>query len=261
MEKPRVAIALDFDGVIGDSIGDTFAQSVLAFREMGGSVPFTRTMEKLFRAGKPFAKDAGGYYTILRLIQENQGINFKRMAQERFDAEVEKDGVAKGRQFDRLVTSHRLDLAAREPEKWIALQRIFPGVKRLIRNLQENYAVFIASAKGKKLIVQLLKEGGINIPGQNIVSGASKGKAGHIKKIAQMAGVPVSRVILVDDSLGFLREAKKIGAEAAMARWGYSTRAQRKQAKREGIPLVRIPRVFGRSITLWSRISKMRRRK
>ena len=261
MEKPKVAIALDFDGVIGDSIGDSFVQSVLAFRDMGGNVSINAAAEKRFRAGRPFAKNADRYYTIIRLIQENPHINFKKMTQQKFDAEFRKDGVVKGKRFDQLVTQHRLELAAREPEKWLALQRIFPGIKRLIGNLQKKHVVFIASVKDKKLITQLLKRSGINIPEQNIVSGSSKDKVGHIKKVSQNAGVPVSKVILIDDSLNFLRDAKKVGAEVAMAKWGYSSRIQRKQAKREGISLIRIPRVFGMSLTLWSRLRKMRRKK
>jgi len=261
MEKRKVAVALHFDGVIGDSVRDSFVQSALAFRDMGGNVPINRAAEKHFRAGRILAGSAGMYYTLMRLIQENPGINFKRMSQEKFNAEFEKDGVAKGKLFDHLVTQHRRDLAAREPEKWLALQRTFPGVKRLIRNLQRKHVVFIASLKDRGLILKLLERSGVDIPEQNIVSMTSKDKVGHIKEVARRAGVPVSKVILIDDSLQFLRDARKAGAEAAMAKWGYSSRAQRKQAKREGIPVVRIPRVFGRSLTLWSRMRKMRRKK
>ena len=260
MAGQKVVVALDFDGVIGDSLGDSFVQSVLAFREMGGNVQASRALEKQFRAGRPLAKDAGSYYTLLRIIQANPHVNFRRMTQAAFDAELQKDGPAKGLHFDELVTKNRLALAKANPEKWFALQRVYPGVKRLVWNLQKKHDVFIASGKNKQLIVRLLERNGFAIPEKNVVSGFSGTKAEQLEKISQVAGVPLGRIILVDDSLGFLRDAKKIGTEVALAKWGYCSRAQRKQARREGIARLRVPRVFGRSLTLWSRLRKMSRK-
>lgn len=258
MTRQKVVVALDFDGVIMDSLGDSFFQSVLAFKEMGGEVQASRAVEKQFRAGRALAEGAGSYFTLLRLIQENPRIDFRKMARAAFDAELQKDGPAKGLRFDRLVTKNRQVLAEKNPEKWFALQRVFPGVKRLVGNLQKKHEVFFASGKDKQLIVRLLERNDFNIPEKNIVSG---NKAEQLRKISRAAGVPLGRVILVDDSLGFLREAKKIGGEAALAKWGYCSRAQRRQARREGIARLRVPRVFGRSLTLQSRLRKMSRKK
>ncbi|MFH1391185.1 MAG: HAD family hydrolase [Candidatus Diapherotrites archaeon] len=260
MAENKVVIALDFDGLIADSIRDSFVQSVNAYNSMGGRFPRIRATEKKFQQGKPFAKNADGYYTLLRLIEQNPKVNFRKMTQEQFDREFERDRTEKGPKFEKRFSEYRRHMQREHPDEWIALNSIFPRVERQIGKLQKKYSVWIATGKDRESVVRLLKKSGINIPADQILSKENtKSKVEQMRIIAEREGVPVSKILMIDDSLNYLRDVKAVGAEAAMAKWGYSTREQRRQAKREGIPLIRRP-LFGWSFTLAKKLRQMRKK-
>ena len=90
-EKKKIVIAVDFDGVIIDSLKESFLQSVSAYTAMGGNVLGSSKNEKKFRDAKYLAASADTYYTILRLIQQNPNVNFRKMSPGQFQAELRRD--------------------------------------------------------------------------------------------------------------------------------------------------------------------------
>ena len=243
-------VVFDFDGVIGDSVRECFVQSLNAYADLGGRVATSKAVEKAFRSARPLITKTEHFITVLRLIQENPRIDFNKMSQQQFDAEHRKDAGNAGRFAERFY-AHREQMRAISPKEWLALQKSFPKIAKFVAKVQKKNQVFIATTKDKKSVTELLRVYGIRIPEKNIVTKEfSKDKKQQLREIARRAGVSIREVLLVEDAVAQLRQASKIGVRGVLASWGYSTKAQRKEAKGEGIPLMRKANIFGR-VKIW----------
>ena len=263
MPNKKIVIALDFDGLIVDSIRESFIQSVRTHKSMGGKVPESRAMEKRFRQGKPLTSGNDTYFTLMRLIAQRPLINFKKMTQEQFDAEFRREDSEKLKKFSALFSKNRKEMHKKNLKQWFALHKTFPGVKRWIQGLQRKNSVWITTGKDKESVLKLLERAGIKISENQILSrdiaNGNKSKGELLRLVAERERVPIGNVLLIDDAMSYLKEAKEIGAEAALAKWGYSTRKQQRELRREGIPGIRRP-LFGIGFTLSRKLKQMRKK-
>ncbi len=237
--KPRKIIAFDFDGVIIDSIKETLTESIKAYNQIENkNIKITPNIEKKFLEGRSFAKNTERYFTLIQIIENNPSINFEKVTQNEFNEEHLKN-KEKSIKFEKLFYEYREKMKKEEKRKWFQIQKKFKGIENLIEIAKKNHLVFIASGKDKKSIIELLKEHGIRIPNENIFSkDFSKSKAEQIKKISEITNINIENILLIDDSINYLNEVEKTGARIALARWGYSSRKQRKEARKRRIPII-----------------------
>lgn len=231
-------IVFDFDGVIGDSAYECYVQSIKAFGDVGGKLEDSKKAEQKFRQARPFVKVAEDYDVVLRMIEKNPEINFDEIAQ----ADFEK---AKGSfrqdfaKFKERFLASRKEMQAKDENAWYALQKDFPGVVKSINKLAEKFKVVIGTTKDKASTAKLLKFYGANISEEDIVSKEIfDDKTKQMKYISIKYDMPLENLVFVDDMLEQLRPVVGIGVKPVMADWGYSTKAQKEIAMKEGIPLV-----------------------
>ncbi len=195
-------VAVDFDGVIGDSVKECFVQAVKAFGDMGGVVGRNSLNENKFREARPFVTKAKHFYTVLRLMQENPKIDFSGAVQKEIEAEYNKD-TAKTAEFEERFYAHRKEMQENWSREWKKLQKSFPRVVDFIRSLQRKNDVFISTTKDKASVKELLRSYGIIIPGENIYARElSMDKKVHLREISKKTGVDLRKIVLVEDSLG-----------------------------------------------------------
>ena len=246
MLKKKGVVAFDFDGVIGDSVKECFVQATRAFAEMGSKVKRNRQTERLFREGRPLITKVEHLFTITKMIQENPKVDFGRMTQAQFNA-THTQNTQKAAEFAKRFYKQREMMKTSAPKRWIALQGAFPKIAKFISKIQRKNDVFIATTKDKKSTMELLASYGIKIPESHILSrDFSKDKKVQIQEIAKRAGVTPKEIVLVEDAVKQLRDVRTLGTRGVLVHWGYSTRAQRRSAKREGIPVIKKANVFGR---------------
>ncbi len=251
-------IAIDFDGVIGDSVKECFVQSVKAYSNLGGKIKTTAETEKQFREARPLTTQPEQFLSVLRLMEQNPKIDFRQMTQQTMNNEFQKD-KKRGKLFNQKFKEHRKEMQKISPKEWFALQRSFPRVAKFVRKLQAGNKVFIATTKDSKSVSDLLKRYGISIPEKNIVAREfSSDKRKQLQEIAFRAGVPIKKIVLLDDAIEQVRGAREIGAKGIIAPWGYITRGQQKQAKKERIPIIKGK--FGPSQMAGKKIARIARR-
>lgn len=232
-------ITIDFDGVIGDSVKECFVQSVKAYADLGGKIQENNETERKFREARPLITQVEHFLTVMRLIEQNPNIDFGKITQREMNEEFKKD-KEKATQFDQRFKQHRKKMQMISHGEWLRLQKSFPRVVKFVRKLQAGNRVFIATTKDAKSLAVLLKRYGINIPETNILTkDFSADKTEQLKEIAKRAGVPINRVVLVEDAIEQVHAAKQIGAKGVLVNWGYNTQGQRKEAKKERIPIIR----------------------
>ncbi len=255
MAAKKGVVAFDFDGVIGDSAGECFVQSVKAFSEIDKRDMSSKTIKHKFLEGRPLITKVEHLFTVMRLIQENPKIKFNRVTQRQFDTEYQKDTV-KAAEFGKRFYFHREQMKKISPKEWVALTKSFPKIAKFIAKVQKTNQVFIATTKDKKSTAELLATYGIKIPESHIIAKEfSKDKKIQIKEIARKAGVQPNKIVLIEDAVKQIKDVKQVGTKSLLVRWGYSTKGQRKQAKKDGIPIIKKANVFGRM-----KIKKVQRR-
>jgi len=157
------------------------------------------------------------------------------MQQAQFDAEFAKD-KRKAEKFLKQFYAHRKKMQAENPKKWGKLQKEFPRIVAFVKAMQAEHDVYIATTKNKAAVVDLLAQYGLQIPESRVYSkDFSKDKAVQLREIAKRAGVPLGRVVLVEDAVKQAKKARTMGAKGVIVPYGYSTKAQRKGARKEGI--------------------------
>ncbi len=258
MPKEKGVVTFDFDGVIGDTVAENWVQAQKAYREVRGSTVTGRRAEKAFLKARPFLTKVEHFFTIMRLIEQNPRISFGRMTQERFDGECAKDTV-KAVEFTKGFYAARGQMKTKSRAEWLALQKMYSKIAKFVAAVQKGNQVFIASNKDRETIEDLLKIYDIKIPGENILSREfSKDKKLQLQEIAKRAGVGVKEVVLVEDAVKQLKDVATLGAKGVLVKWGYSTRRQRKEAKRNRVPIIRKANVVGR-YKIWRTQRKARR--
>ena len=234
----RGVVAFDFDGTISDTVLETYIQSLKAYTDLGGKLKHTPVLEKQYRTARPLITKTEHLYTVLRLIDANPQINFNHITQEQMNAQFKAD-AEKYKAFLEKFYAHRKQMQEKTPKEWIALSKSFPKIAEFIKRVRKYNDVYIATAKDRASVIQLLKIYKIDIPQERIVAvDFSKDKRLQLKEIARISGKPLNKIVLIEDAVEQLKGAKEIGAKGLLYRRGYSTLGQKKEAHKMGMAIV-----------------------
>jgi len=249
-------LALDFDGVIVDSILDSLFVGYNAFlrvygsgkrRFFGGNL-FTfenwdiikRKYQKeiaYYRTLRPYIRGATDYGIIQKLIDDN--ISIKN--QEEFDqyrSTINFDFKKYEKEFYR----ERERLQKISYRSWYNLEPPYPKVLAGIKSfLEEGIKIIIATSNRRKAIARSFTPEyfGFTLDPQDILDkryGDDKSK--QMKKITKIYGVRFEDIGFVDDQVGHLIKAKTLGVKVFLAAWSYATEAQKEEARRQNIPVM-----------------------
>lgn len=230
----RCIVVFDFDGVIADSINETYRRSLIAYSAACNELKDSVRLKKQFRKARHFVKIASDYGVVFFMLKKNDKLDFDTVSQESF--EFAKKGFRKAAKFEEEYYREANRLLAEDPELFYSLQKPYPGIKEAICNIGKHFFVAVSTTRDKDSTAMFLKKYCIKIPSGNIFSKEiSRDKAKHIKKMSADFGVTVSEILLVDDFPEHLDKALSTGARAIFAGWGYNTPVQRKNAKEQGI--------------------------
>lgn len=236
--KKRGVVAFDVDGTIGDTAHECYIQTVKAWPDVGGKTKHSPKVEKQFLEARPLITKREHFFTVMRLIDENPNINFNNLTQARMNAEFAKD-VGQAKLFSERYILHRNEMIRTDPVRWARLNKSFPKIAEFIKRVRRNNEVYIATTKDRKSTIELLARYGIRISQDHVLAvDFSKDKREQLKEISKRSGVPLHKIVLVEDSIEQIKAARSIGAKAVLYKRGYSTLAQKKEAKKSRVPLV-----------------------
>ena len=247
MIAPKL-LALDFDGVICDTVHELLKSTWQVYREIWGTGddgPPPEVAAAYVRL-RP-ALDIGWESPILlRAIVE--GVPAADLLQE-FQTTWRQ----------RILEAHRLnqaDLAARfdaardawirtDLRSWLASNHLYPGVaKRLRLILASDVRVFVLTTKEGRFAHLLLGQNGVNLPA-TCVWGKERArpKADLLRVLREEQGVAFGDIWFVEDRLKTLQSITQVAdlepVVLFLATWGYNTPAERKEATADGriVPL------------------------
>lgn len=209
--------ALDFDGVICDSIHECFHNTYRAFRLIRSeldlpSQPKTLWREKFYEH-RGLVRPARNFYLLWNLIIENLEIGTSTIEFETHAANYEGTLIL----FEEEFMSIRKEQLDGDPQAFFVQNPLFPAVKEIWDELPRP--LYIVTTKDERITKLILEFNGLNVDG---VFGKGTGhKYQTLLRLAKSHEVAVSKVYFVDDNPEFVNEADSIGVKTALSNWGY----------------------------------------
>lgn len=217
-------LALDFDGVICDSIEECLVLSFECFQSVtkpgaglrSPSEPIPLPLQSIFRVRRHFVRPARHYYLLWKWITDMPDLV---LSQTQFD-DLERQWPEETARFERLFFERRHQLMQERSTEWLALNPLFPGVQATWSSLL-RHPLYIVTTKDRQATTCILDHHALAVSGV-YANGSFAAKADAILAIAEREHIDPSRVAFVDDHPDHLRSVAGTGAWPLFAQWGYS---------------------------------------
>ena len=249
-------LALDFDGVIVDSVLDSLFVGHNAYLRLygpgkkkyfGGELFTFENWEetkkqhqeeiKYYQTLRPYIRGATDYGLIQKLIEENKSIK----NQEEFDnyrkvVKFDFEG------YEKEFYKERERLQNTDYRAWFNLEPAYPkvieGIKKL---LEEETKIVIATSNSRKAIARTFTPEyfGFTIDPEDILDRRyGEDKSEQMKQIVKLYHVKFEEIYFVDDQLSHLIQARPLGVKVFLAGWSYATKAQKEEARKQNILII-----------------------
>jgi len=249
-------LALDFDGVIVDSVLDSLFighNSYLRLYDQGnkkyfGGELFTfgnweetkkqyQKEIKYYRTLRPYIRGATDYGLIQKLIEENKFVknqeefnNYRKTV--KFDFEVyEKEFYKERERLQNLNYRAWFDL---EPP----YKKVIEGIKKI---LEEGTKIVIATSNRRKAIVKSFTPEyfGFTIKPEDILDKRfGEDKSEQMKQIVKLYNIKFEEICFVDDQVSHLIQTRPLGVKVILTGWSYATDIQKEEARKQNISII-----------------------
>lgn len=216
-QKGRRLVFLDFDGVICDSLPECYAVSRAAFYGLylKTAIPGPEADdERTFRQLRPYIRRGGDYMFLQLCLQRRLIVG----SQEEFDALVSENRSLDDLFHDFFYQARR-ELFAADPERWYALNPLYPGMKELLDKHGRDDDTLILSTKEADYISKILSFHGIAWSGARICCSGKERKLGYIDRVMDELGA--TKAVFVDDQVDHFKGRSEHPVRCLLADWGY----------------------------------------
>ncbi len=244
-------LALDFDGVIVDSVRDAFVTAYNAYvkifpdtKLLGGKqitpedifegTIFKNKIYLEYEIYRCFTNTGGQQVAAIRAIDKNLNIT----KEEKFVDYLNEMGDKKLKKYDDEFYLERKKIFEKDNNAWYSLTPAFEVIETLKKINKKN--IYIVSSKNKEAISNTLKHNNVDFPEEKILDKYYEiDKLKKLRKIAKDLKIKEEEINFVDDMLLHIapvRNNSKI--KCHLSTWGYNNEDQRKKSKQLGINLL-----------------------
>ena len=249
-------LAIDFDGVIVDSVLDSLFVGHNSYLRLygqeekenfGGELFTFENWEeikkkyhreiKYYRTLRPYIRGATDYGLIQKLMEEKKVIK----SQEDFD-NYRKTAVFDFETYEKEFYKERERLQDINYRAWFNLEPPYPkiieGMKRL---LEEGTKIIIATSNRRKAIAKAFTPDyfGFTIDPKDILDKRfGEDKSEQMRQIVKLYEVKFEDIYFVDDQVSHLIQTIPLGIKVFLAGWSYATDIQKEEARKQNIPII-----------------------
>lgn len=249
-------LALDFDGVIVDSVLDSLFVGHNTYlrlygrevkKNFGGELFTFENWEKIkrnyqkeikyYRTLRPYIRGATDYGLIQKLMEEKKVIE----SQEEFNNyrnSVDFDFE----DYEKEFYKERERLQNIDYRAWFNLEPPYPkiiqGMKKL---LEEEIKIVIATSNRRKAIMKSFTPEyfGFTIDPKDIFDKRfGEDKSEQMRHIVKFYKVNFEDIYFVDDQVSHLIQTRPLGIKVILAGWSYATEAQKEEARKQDILVI-----------------------
>lgn len=239
----KKVLALDFDGVLWDSVGECFETGWRAYLEMTGRTLSDEAHRKSFYRGRPLARTGHDFYLLFALMEENPDRDLASIPLEEFVG-VRQSRHSETLRFEQIFYRLRNHYRKSEPDLWVSWQGPYPEVIAALDQWEEHFSgAALATTKDTESAQFLLNTAERYWPvfGKEF----STDKADQIHGIAQHFRVAPTQVLFIDDLVENLDQVRSTGATTVLADWGYNLPESWRVAETKGYRTISVEGLAG----------------
>ena len=234
-------LALDFDGVIADSIDEclvTAHNGYGKYRQQGDRRQdlrlFSDTEIHTFRGLRPLIRRGEDYVFLLQAMEEGLQLS----SQEQFDDFLNRNESRRD-EYRELFYAERERLQNLEPQKWLELNPLYPGMASFLAALDPN-TVYIVTTKDLRSIQLILEHNQVHLHPENMFQADRDfRKPAILNAIQETNSFEPAQIHFIDDHVATALEVKHdTEVTVYCAKWGYNTEDQLETLKAVDIPTV-----------------------
>ena len=229
-------LALDFDGVIWDSVGECFVMARRVFTEMYG-LPCS-DLEAAFRRGRWLVRTGGDFLLVLQLAMADPDGDLTQFSKVQFE-KLQHEKAAETEAFSREFYALREKTRDEHWNEWVSFQQPYPLLLQQVDDLRRVFdQIVVCTTKDTKSAQMLLASAGLELPIYGKELALHKGD--QINALCKQQGVEPSQIFFIDDLVENLDQVRPSGAACGLAAWGYNTASERQRAVAEGYPVLEV---------------------
>lgn len=229
-------LALDFDGVIWDSVGECFVMARRVYTEMTG-LPCTG-LEAAFRRGRWLVRTGGDFLLVLQLAMADPDGDLTHFPKAEFER-LQREKAAETQAFAAEFYALRDKTRDEHWKEWLSFQQPYPLFMQQFEGLSKFFdQIVVCTTKDTKSAQALLASAGLDLPIYGKELAVHKGD--QIKALCEQHQVEPSQIFFIDDLVENLDQVRPTGAACGLAAWGYNTSAERQRAVAEGYPVLEV---------------------
>ena len=240
-------LALDFDGVIADSIRECLVMGYNAYVEYCGKGDKVEQLEEIEENRRSesqrlrrFIRSGEDYVYINHALAQNVAI----ANQEEFDA-FKKKHLALLDEFLQIFYSERIRFSQQKSDEWIRLNPLYPGMKDFLSSFPIKKNLYVVTTKKISFVTQILAGHNIALPKENLFQATEKqDKRAIIAAIMEQRDKQPGQIYFIDDQIDTLIKVADLGIHCILARWGYNNEQQIERAKKAGIPVMELEEFY-----------------
>jgi len=241
MSSRKEALALDFDGVICDSILECFVTGYNAYRQLFTPKArrffdvsrFDGEVFEQFKKLRPLVKTGEDYVLVFCIINKNLHIESP------VEFELFRKKVFNYPLFAQTFYAERMYLQQKRPDLWNRYNILYEGMKKKINALDRDFRLYVVTTKDSTSVKKIFDSNNLSFKDSNIIGKEiSSDKLQMVEFIRKRDGIPLKSIYFIDDQVEHLKILMKYGINCFLATWGYNNSGQLEEAQRYSIPLL-----------------------
>lgn len=236
-------LALDFDGVIADSIGECLVIGHNAYgmyTQAGQRICRLEDLNETHLAEckrlRNFIRSGEDYVYINLAIDSKARIQ----NQQEYDSFVDKHLNLKNTFYD-LFYREREFFSSTKEDIWIQLNPLYKGMKQFLLQYPSKERLFIITTKKIKYVLKILSGNSVYLKKENCFCASGRDtKLKIVQSLLDGNNISSDDFHYIDDQVDTLIEVKESGVHCLLAQWGYTTPQQILRARDENIPGIQL---------------------
>ena len=216
-------VVFDFDGVVCDTTDECMVTSWNAWEEWESRDNFRNDLSEFsenykssFRKVRPRVRGAGEYYILCRALSEGISIDNQKI----YD-ELEARWQENIKPFKIIFFKARERLRRYDINAWIDLHPVFDGVIEVMKTLNDQNRLYLATLKDAQSVRLILENKDLNIKKDRLLDQAQiMSKLQALDKFRKQIGCDKKDMIFIDDNVLHLLKPHKEGYEVFLTGWG-----------------------------------------
>lgn len=230
-------LALDFDGVIADSIHECLFSGYNAYAGLCAK-PLVRSLDEIdednmreARRLRNFIRSGEDYVYIQQIIHDQAAV----LDQSMWDAFI-AEHKDKHDAYLQAFYGVREKLSKDDPALWASMSPLFLGVKDMLASFTPKENLYIITTKRVDYVDLILDANGIQLIQENkIQSVPGKSKLQILQYIIAERSFNPKEMIFIDDQVDTLIKTLPSGVNCLLALWGYNNTDQVLRGTQAGI--------------------------